>query len=343
MMKQKYDIVFLTNVPSFYKIRLFNKIAEKKKILVLFTNVDSIVREKDFFDEPVSFSYRNLSQNSLFCLFQMLGVIFLRYDMIVGSGWDSFPYWIAALLSSKKKNACIIESSIYDTALGGMKTFLKRLYIRRMNLVFVPGKSNKRLVEVLIGTGKCKIVEFGGCGLLNYVPQPPFIYRKVVKRFLYVGRLAEEKNLRLLIDVFNDLSDLELWIVGKGELEEVLKDKAKSNIRFLGSIRNKQLTNIYRDADVFILPSKYEPWGLVVEEALNNGTPVIVSNKVGCRDDLVTCDTGLVFAHQSSNDMIMKIEKILDVSFYNRLRLGVSRLNFEKRAKRQIEAFVNKE
>ena len=116
-MGKRYDIVFLTNIPSFYKIRLFNEVAERKRILVLFTNVDSISRENDFFDEAISFPYKNLSRNPLVYFFQLIRILLSHYDKIVGSGWDSLPFWIAALFSPKRMNACIIESSIYDTPL----------------------------------------------------------------------------------------------------------------------------------------------------------------------------------------------------------------------------------
>lgn len=53
--------------------------------------------------------------------------------------------------------------------------------------------------------------------------QPSFIYKTQIRNFLYVGRLSEEKNLKLLIDVFNSLPDLKLNIIGFGPQEEVLK------------------------------------------------------------------------------------------------------------------------
>lgn len=71
---------------------------------------------------------------------------------------------------------------------------------------------------------------------------------------------------------------------------------AKDNIRFLGHVPNDSLPEIYERHDVFILPSRYEPWGLVVEEALFRGLPVIASDKVGSAADMVAAlETGAVF------------------------------------------------
>ncbi len=77
-----------------------------------------------------------------------------------------------------------------------------------------------------------------------------------------------------------------------------------------------------------------------MEEALNNGTPVIVSNQVGCYKDLVTEKTGLVFKSNDIESLKMTIRKICDVNFYNALRLGVSSLDFFERATRQINSFL---
>lgn len=118
-----------------------------------------------------------------------------------------------------------------------------------------------------------------------------------------------------------------------------MKTIAKSNITFLGQINNRELYKFYRDADVFILPSKSEPWGLVVEEALNNGTPVIVSDKVGCAIDLVTKDTGLIFRSGNGDDLKAKVLRMCDVAYYNALRKNISTLDFNARAKKQIQSF----
>ncbi len=77
--------------------------------------------------------------------------------------------------------------------------------------------------------------------------------------------------------------------------EEELKAMAKQNVHFLGAINNKELSGYYQKMDVFVLPSLIEPWGLVVEEALNNGLPVIVSDRVGCAEEIIDESNGIVF------------------------------------------------
>jgi glycosyltransferase involved in cell wall biosynthesis len=108
-------------------------------------------------------------------------------------------------------------------------------------------------------------------------------------RFLFVGRLIESKGLDVLLNAFERFRGGELWIVGDGPLQGALNDAAKADprIRMLGYVEGKNLPAVYADVDALVLPSLYEPWGLVVHEGLANGLPVIVTDQVGSADDLV--------------------------------------------------------
>ena len=83
-----------------------------------------------------------------------------------------------------------------------------------------------------------------------------------------------------------------LVIVGEGEerarLEERCRELHLDDTRFAGFRNQSELPRFFRLADVFVLPSRHEPWGLVVNEAMAAGCPVIVSTDVGCHADLVT-------------------------------------------------------
>ena len=92
--------------------------------------------------------------------------------------------------------------------------------------------------------------------------------------------------------------------------------------------------------DVFVLPSKVEPWGLVVEEALNNGIPVIVSDRVGCAEEIINNSNGLIFHYNDKNEFVAAINKMAEIDFYNRLRKNISKLNFEEIEQAQIACYV---
>lgn len=341
-MKPHYDIVFITPESSFYKIKLFNEIAKKMRVCTIYNDMEDAARSyrtKDFLEGEQNFFNLEVYGGVISKTKKILRFLHsIDYTRLVLPGWNEMSTLLVAILSTKKKNACIVESSIYESRTKGIRAFIKRRFLNRITIIYVPGKSNERLVRALGYKGQC--IKTGGCGLLNYLPQPEFEPRNEVNNFLYVGRLVEVKNVALLISVFNELPDLHLVIVGTGPLETQLKLIANNNISFLGHIRNERLFQIYRQADSFILPSKSEPWGLVVEEALNNGTPVIVSDKVGCSDDLVTEDTGLTFHSGDKDDLKSKVLKMCDVSFYNNLRKKISFMDFQTRAISQVNSYL---
>ena len=335
----KYKKVFLTNLPSFYKINLFNAIGRKEIIYVIFLERVAGDRNSDFFQGKLNFDHTFLPS-----AFRQKIKVLLRffrhnsYDELVMGGWDNKVSWLMAFLSPKSRNACIVESSIYESQTTGLKGFIKRLFVGRLSKTYPSGILQSQLLDALGFKGKK--VTYGGCGLLNYQSQPSYLPRSEVRNFLYVGRLVAVKNLMLLIRVFNQKPGLHLTVVGFGEQAKELQAMANDNITFTGAIDNKALPQYYRRADVFVLPSLSEPWGLVVEEALNNGTPVIVSDRVGCRADLVNATTGLVFRHGSEKALADAIDRICDIDTYNKLREGVSHLDFDGRARHQIESFL---
>jgi glycosyltransferase involved in cell wall biosynthesis len=108
-------------------------------------------------------------------------------------------------------------------------------------------------------------------------------------RFLFVGRLIERKGLDVLLRAFALVDGGELWIAGSGPLHaDVLQAAANDErIRFLGHVGAEGLADHYAKSDALIVPSHYEPWGLVVHEGLAHGLPVIATDQVGAADDLI--------------------------------------------------------
>ena len=105
---------------------------------------------------------------------------------------------------------------------------------------------------------------------------------------LYVGRIGPRKGLDLILKSINKLDDdnLELLIAGTGRHEKYLQKLANeiqlsSKVRFLGYVPDEELPMLYSSADMFVLPSRYEGFGLVLLEAMACGTPVIGSNTGG--------------------------------------------------------------
>jgi glycosyltransferase involved in cell wall biosynthesis len=115
---------------------------------------------------------------------------------------------------------------------------------------------------------------------------------------LYASKLMRRKHPATLLEAFATLTKKipphampYLLFVGSGEEEESLKIRAKDLpegiVRFLGFQNQTALPRFYDVCDLFVLASEYEPWGLVVNEVMNAGKPLIVSDQVGAARDLV--------------------------------------------------------
>lgn len=340
-MKSKYDDVIITNIPAFYKVNLFNRVNEHRDTLVLFSSYSPENRESDFFSEEKLFDYIQLRGGILrksLTIIRLLSRI--RYSRLIVGGWNEFTSWIAVFTSSKNKNCMILESTQFDSITNGLKGWLKRHFIKRIKKCFVPGKGNAALLEKLRFNGK--IVLLNGVGIFNRVEQPTFNpVDTSVKQFLYVGRLAEEKNLKQLINVFNTIPDKTLTIVGSGPQEKVLKSMAGKNIYFMGAVNNKDLYKVYQRHQVFVLPSTRETWGLVVEEALNNGLPVIGSSVLGSADTWLSDEKyGLTFDPYDIGNITYAINRISELEIYNSIRKNISCLDFKSKEDHMVRCFV---
>lgn len=114
------------------------------------------------------------------------------------------------------------------------------------------------------------------------------LYKKRI--FLFVGRLVKEKNLEMLIKAFNIIygknSDSFLLIVGSGSYEDIIKKQVSelglvNAVFFTGRLEGSNLNAMYLCAGVFILPSVFEPFGAVINEALLAGCYTLVSKVAG--------------------------------------------------------------
>jgi 1,2-diacylglycerol 3-alpha-glucosyltransferase len=112
------------------------------------------------------------------------------------------------------------------------------------------------------------------------------------RKVLCVARFAPEKNLDELVTSFRNSTlpskGWELVIVGGGPLRKTLEDRAAGSPVSLADWRSYQeLPGVYQGAALFVLPSLFEPWGLVVNEAMAASLPLVLSDKVGCLPDFL--------------------------------------------------------
>jgi glycosyltransferase involved in cell wall biosynthesis len=114
-------------------------------------------------------------------------------------------------------------------------------------------------------------------------------------RILYVGRLAAEKNLQMLIDVFREIPEAAvLQIVGDGPLYPALKLQEDERIEVPGAKYGEELSRIYASSDIFAFPSLTDTFGIVVLEALSSELPCVVMNQGGPKEIVTDGHDGFV-------------------------------------------------
>lgn len=114
---------------------------------------------------------------------------------------------------------------------------------------------------------------------------------------LFAGKLMSRKRPDLLLEAWRSANWDErpaLVFVGDGEMRKALQSRATGAV-FVGFRNQSALPALYDLADLVVVPSEREPWGLVVNEAMACGTAVIASDEVGAAHDLIGADCGAVF------------------------------------------------
>jgi 1,2-diacylglycerol 3-alpha-glucosyltransferase len=157
-------------------------------------------------------------------------------------------------------------------------------------------------------------------------------WRLPERYFLFVGRLAQEKNVISLIDEFGAYrkngGTWSLVIAGDGplrkELEALVENRGLCGaVRFAGHKTSAGLIPYYAFASCFVLASTREPWGLVVNEAMAAGLPVIVSSRCGCAEDLVQPGAnGFVFDPRQRGAIQDSFEAIEECGAERLVRMG---------------------
>lgn len=129
--------------------------------------------------------------------------------------------------------------------------------------------------------------------------------------FLFVGRLTKVKNLLFLVSVFKRLNstDTKLVLVGDGDMRKEIsdlinKESLNTKIILAGRYEGEALYAWYNIADLFILPSVYEPFGAVTAEALQAGCPVACSKNAGSAVFIKQEENGFVFNPEDSDELL---------------------------------------
>ena len=223
-------------------------------------------------------------------------------DIVVTIGYNSKYIWAISLGCKILKIPCVLYSVGWDYPnQKSIKEFLKKQYVKSFyNAAIVAGSRAAKYAQrlglepehIYIVGNPIDNEHFAATG-------HPLHFDLPQNFFLTVSRLSPEKNIHGLLQSFETYvlegGTWHLCIAGTGpsekELVQSLPESVAKQVHWLGWVDYKDLPGLYQSSRCFILPSRFEPWGLVVNEAMAAGKPVLVSTKCGCQPEL--CREGI--------------------------------------------------
>jgi glycosyltransferase involved in cell wall biosynthesis len=306
-----------------------------------------------------------LNKLSLIKQFKVIRNDYRTNDAIIFNGYDSISFlflWLVHVFSKHKKPIAI-ES---DTPLKIPSNFFKRL-VKKWYLSHLfknpylhglaGGNNSQKKLFSYYGMSSERIHFLPMVVDVNQFKYPPLRERHEKFTFLYVGRFIPLKQIECIIDEFlikfrND-SSVQLVLVGDGESYAGISENYSNleNVIFKGRLSAKTLQKEFELANVLVLASNNENWGLVINEAMSAAIPILSNVGIGANYDLIEDkDTGLIFdssvegALANKMDIIYKNKELYQVCSKNAYSLMHEYWNFKlysKQLKLALSKMVN--
>ncbi len=358
--KIKYKIAIIAPTPHYYHVPLYRYIAESPEIdLTVYYCSDEAITGRFSGDNILNgYSYKFMKNYSLHpsYLYWPFGLINFgiwreikngKYDAVVLQAWTHLTWYIAflACLTSKTPVLFMTDGNILSESSDTFKRIFKKIILqflfKNATGFLTAGKANEQLY-IHYGASHKKMMPMRfswgyGYFLEEFYRLKP--QREKIRSFfgikkeefvlLFVGRLAKEKRIFDLLDAYNkvDKDNKKLFFVGDGPLldqaKKYVEDLNIKGVYFAGFQPRENLSNFYILADALVLPSYWEAWGMVVNEAMCFGLPVIASDKVGAVPDLVfNNQNGFIFPVGDIKCLSECIKKLFNMPMQESLSFG---------------------
>jgi glycosyltransferase involved in cell wall biosynthesis len=191
-----------------------------------------------------------------------------------------------------------------------------------------------RLTGIL--TGKAGVDKSKIVILPNAVNMPPPVHRsfnKPVTQFIFVGRFAFNKGIDVLMEAIKKANDsgysekTKFILVGKGpEYDRITALYKEPNVVFAGGADDETLFRLYRESDVFVLPTLFEGMPTVALEAMSYGLPVIITD-TGATLELAGADNALIIEKRSVDSLAGAIKKMTDLPAAEKQKMSAASIS----------------
>lgn len=331
---KKRTLVFI-NIIAPYNIPLFNKVCTglNNNIYFFFDQAKEINRNWAIDKAGLNFKYQvenSLSINitsklnndtsilkTIYFPFYIFKKIFKFRPAIVVSIEFGLRTIFSLLMCKIVGSKFVVMSDVTTTTestIGGLKKFIRKS-IAKLSDGAIARSYNAKCYLLSLGFEECNIVvapyavEFQLCDKNNSENEFQMLLNKLKEKigdkfcFFYSGQFIHRKGLDILSRIVNDMPDVVkdkvIFILAggtEGDLQKLLVNYDRKRFYPVGFIPNNELIHLYRLAHCFILPTRFDTWAVVVNEAVVSGCPVLVSKYAGSADELIEDGkTGFVF------------------------------------------------
>lgn len=315
-------VLWLTNIPSPYRVKFFNEFGKYCDLTVLFEKKASDERDdswKKFNTENFNAIYlkgKSVGVAEAFCP-DVVKHLNRTYDHIIVTNFSDPTGMFAIAVLKAKRIPYIIESDGGFAGSGqGIKEKVKKWLLSSARLYFSTAEEHDKYY-LTYGAKKEQIVRYPFTSL-----QEPDVLTSPIsnedkqalrkklgiteeKVILSVGQFIHRKGYDVLFDALNRMDkSVGCYIVGGKPTNEYLKmvsEKQLTNVHFIGFKLKDELNEYYRASDLFVLPTREDIWGLVVNEAMAQGLPVVTTNR---------CVAGLELIQDPAYGQIVPIENV---------------------------------
>lgn len=326
-------LLFYSNIPSPYRVDFFNELGKNCDLTVLFELQNSTERDKNWKHNEfqnfkgIYLKGLRLTTDGAFCP-EILKYLKKDYDMIVMTVLSSPTALLAAsYLRMRKIPYCFEGDGGFAGTGGGIKAKLKRLVLSGAKACFSTSQEFDRYCETF-GATKEHIYRYPFTSIAEKdVPAKPLTAKEKKelrqeldieeeRMVLSVGQFIHRKGFDLLLRVSKNLpEDTGVYIVGGTPTEDYLKLREQlelPNVHFVPFMSREELGRYYQAADLFVLFTREDIWGLVVNEAMAKGLPVISTNR---------CIAALEMIRDGVNGYVVENENVEEMSRVTNLLL----------------------
>ncbi len=328
------------NIPSFHQNDLFNELNKQfEKFTVVYARTCDVDRKSQGWQEGDVQNYESKMIGKDFKIWQLAQYVFQnRYDTHIVNGIWSEPSFFMAIVFLNFFGANFF---IYSEGINPLKnrTILKKisltLLVRPLSKLLISRAKGVLAVSEFaveyfksLGVKSERIYRFGYFRNIQKVFTKPQLYPRI--KLIFVGQLIERKGVQILLKALKRIKekrdDFHLTIIGKGELEPTLRNYIECNqlqrlVNFQGIILSENVTNYISKADLLILPSLFDGWGMVINEALLCDVPVLVSDQCGAKELITDNHNGLIFKGNDEQSLSEKLLNYLDLPLENKIQL----------------------